>query len=133
MEFVETKICLDTDFIIDFLKNRQEAVNWIKDNEETSDLATTAITVFELYYGEYKNKYKGNPEKLDLFIESLNILDITKITAKEAGKIAAQLEKEGELLEFRDILIAAATLLNQYALKTNNKKHFERIKRLTLV
>ncbi len=129
---MENKACLDTDFLIDFLRNKKEKVEWIKNNSEAS-LATTIINVFELYYGEYKLESRKNLEKLEDFLNSFYILNLNNEIVKKAGEVAAQLEKQGNMLEFRDILIAVTASHNNYSLKTNNKKHFERIKDLKIL
>ena len=127
---MENKICLDSDFLIDFLKNKKESVEWVKNNQE-AELATTDINVFELYYGEYKKK--GNVENLENFLKNFNILELNSQIAKKAGEIAARLENEGEIIEFRDIFIAATAFYHNHKIKTNNKKHFERINEIILV
>ncbi|HII29807.1 TPA: type II toxin-antitoxin system VapC family toxin [Candidatus Woesearchaeota archaeon] len=35
------KICLDTDFLVDFLRDKKEEVDFIKKNETDKELATT--------------------------------------------------------------------------------------------
>lgn len=132
MEIVENKVCLDTDFLIDLLRNKKETLLWIKENEDRFEFATTIINVFELYYGEYKNNFNGANE-LDKFINSLSILNLTEEIVKSAGKTAAFLESEGNSLDLKDILIGIIAMKNDFAIKTNNKKHFERIKGLELL
>ena len=52
-------ICIDTDILIDHLRNRREAVEEIERLEmEGFQLSTTVINSFELYYGAYKTKKK---------------------------------------------------------------------------
>src|SRR3989344_8109174 len=121
MGFMEDKICLDSDVLIDFLKNKKEIVDWIKEKEENFELTTTAINVFELYYGEYRKKSSIDTKELDKFFENIHIFDLTKEISKKAGELASTLEKEGNIIEFRDIIIAAISLTNNFVLKTNNK------------
>ena len=52
---MEDKICLDTDFLVNFLRNKKEEADFIKENEISKNLATTYINLFELYYGAYKS------------------------------------------------------------------------------
>ncbi len=133
MGLMEDKICLDSDVLIDFLKNKKEIVDWIKEKEENFELTTTAINVFELYYGEYKKKPSIDIKRLDKFFENIHIFDLTKEISKKAGELASTLEKEGNIIEFRDILIAAISIENNLSLKTNNIKHFSRIKELKII
>ena len=119
---MENTICLDTDFLVDFLRKKEDTIKWIKENEEEYHLSTTIINVFELYCGAYKSSQKENNLKtIEELLNKLDILEITKEIAKIAGEQAAILEKEGNMLEFRDILIAAIALSNNYLLKTNSE------------
>lgn len=128
---MEDKICLDSDFLIDFLKNKKEAVEWLKEYEEKAELATTIINTFEIYHGEFK--IKNNAILIDNLLKNLDVLNLSVEITKKAGELSANLEKEGNMIEFRDILIAAIVISNNYSLKTNNKKHFERIKELKII
>ena len=131
---MENTICLDTDILADFLRNKEYAIKWIEEHEDENILATTIISIFELYYGAYKS---SSPEKeveaIEELIDKLQILDFSLNSVHEAGKQKARLEKEGKVIEFRDIFIGAITLVEGFSLKTNNKKHFERIEGLNLI
>lgn len=131
---MENTIVLDTDILIDLTREKQDVVDWVKENEEKSILATTIVNIFELFYGAYKSK---NQEKNILLINSIlervKIINLTLDSAHESGKQKAYLEKEGLAVEFRDILIGSIALIEKLPLKTNNKKHFERIIGLKLV
>jgi len=129
---MEDKVCLDSDFLIEFLKNNPEAREWLSQNSGM-ELATTSINVFELYYGEYKNRGDAEVDALNEFLKHLIILNITSEIAKKAGEEAAILEKSGKALDFRDLLIGMTALYNGYSLKTNNKKHFGRIRTLKVI
>ena len=48
-------ICLDTDFLVDLLRNKSEAVQWVKEHEDEDILATTIVNVYEIYSGAYKS------------------------------------------------------------------------------
>ena len=133
MEKLENKICLDTDFLINFLRNNEEEVNFIKDNEDKS-LATTYINLFELYYGAHKSEFKKqNVNGVSLLVERLEILNFSIEVVNKAGEILAELEKKGNLIDFRDILVGTVSLMNDYSLKTNNVKHFEKISGLKII
>ena len=51
---MENSICLDTNILVDLLRNKSDAVKWVEENESNNILATTIINVFELYSGAYK-------------------------------------------------------------------------------
>ncbi|MDG7000350.1 MAG: type II toxin-antitoxin system VapC family toxin, partial [Nitrososphaerota archaeon] len=55
-------------------------------------------------------------------------LDVS--SSDKAGKILADLAKEGGLIDFRDALIAGISVANSLLIMTRNKDHFSRIKGL---
>lgn len=130
---MENKICLDTDILVDFLRNKKEAVEFIQENETKVVFAITFITLFELYYGAYKSGAAQNLIKLEELQQRLKVLSTTKEAMKKAGEILASLERQGEPLDFRDLLIGSMALTEGFAIKTNNKKHFSRIPGLTIL
>ena len=130
---MENKICLDTDFLVNFLRNSKEEAEFIKNNESDKDMSTTYINLFELYYGAYKSREKDNNLKaISNLINRLNILNLSDESVKKAGEILAKLEKEGKIIEFRDLFIGTIALVNNYSIKTKNIKHFSRIEGLEI-
>ena len=131
---MENNICLDTDFLVNFLRNGKEEVEFIRKNEIDKDLATTYINLFELYYGAYKsNEKQNNLKSISLLLSRINILNFSNESVKKAGEILAKLEKEGKPIEFRDLFIGTIALVNNYPIKTNNIKHFSRIEGLNIL
>ena len=127
-------ICLDSDFLIDLLRNKKEAAEWIKDNEENNILGTTIINLFELYSGAYRAANFENKLVAVKKLESkLKILNFSLRSAEEAGKQNALLDKKGMQIEKRDLFIGVIALSEGFSLKTNNKKHFYRIEGLRVV
>lgn len=130
---MEDKICLDTDFLVDFLRNKKEEVDFVLENESKAIFATTYINLFELYYGAYKYNIKENILKLEDLFFKLNILNLSKDAVKKAGEILVKLEKDGNRLDFRDLLIGCTAMTEGFIIKTNNKKHFQRIPGLIVI
>ena len=131
---MEDKICLDTDFLVNFLRNNKEEVEFVKKNELDKDLATTYINLFELYHGAYKSSEKQNNLKaISALINRITILNFSDESVKRAGEILAKLEIQGKLIEFRDLFIGTIAVVNNYAIKTRNVKHFNRIEGLTIL
>lgn len=131
---MEDSICLDTNILVDLLRNKDEAVMWAEENEGNKVLATTIINVFELYSGAYKAiNSESKILAVKKLIERLQILYFGDKCAEEAGRLNAQLEDEGASLDKRDLFIGAIALSEGFALKTDNKKHFSRIIGLKVV
>jgi tRNA(fMet)-specific endonuclease VapC len=122
-------IVLDTDILIDFLRNKQKTVLLIE-NLRNENLATTAINAFELFWGAYK--VNSQLRAVERLLNSMTLLNTTRKSMREAGSIAADLDSRGIQINVGDLLIAAICKVNTYAIATNNKKHFERIEGLKL-
>lgn len=118
------KICLDSDIIIELLKNNQDVINKIISLNAT--FYTTPINLFEVWYG--KSKQEGTEE----FIHNIEVIDISKDIGLLAAENMEKLRKNGLLIDFRDMFIASACISKDIELLTNNKKHFERMKSLGL-
>ncbi len=128
-------ICLDTSFLIDFLRDLPDAVGKARALKEAgSDLSTTSINVFELYIGAIRS---GNPRRmarLDAFLKDMRILMLGKNEAEEAASIFVELMQKGKLIEMRDALIAGIMLRNAYrSIVTRNVEHFSRIRRVDVL
>lgn len=124
MEKMECR-CLDSDILIDFLRGKERAVKYIESIGKSSRLVTTIINAFELYYGAYK--YNRNVEKLNEFLQSMEILPFTLAEAKKATEIMANLESRGEVIGLKYVLISSITISNNCIIVTGNVKHFNKI------
>ena len=125
---------IDTDVLIELLKNKKEAVALIAQIEEKKNLlSTTAINAFELYYGAHKSRQlEQNLQATRKLLNRLVILPLTSSSAKKAGHIFAELEKEGQPIGLRDTFIAAIALTKGFNLATRNVDHFNKIKGLRI-
>ncbi|MEM3750070.1 MAG: type II toxin-antitoxin system VapC family toxin [Candidatus Jordarchaeales archaeon] len=128
------KVCLDSDVLISYLRGKSAAVDDVRRlEEEAVTLSTTSINAFEVFYGAYKSGRRMNVESASRLMERLVILHFDREAAEAAGRILAQLEAKGELVEFRDVLIGATCLVNGYTIATWNAKHFRRIPGLKII
>ncbi|MBI4142005.1 type II toxin-antitoxin system VapC family toxin [Candidatus Woesearchaeota archaeon] len=127
---MEDKICLDTDFLIHFLRNKKEETEFILAYEKHLLFATTIINLFELYYGAYKSGLQKNVLEVEELRHRLTILPLSTESVKKAGAVLAMLEKQGNTIEFRDLLIGTAAQTEGFCIKTHNKKHFTKIPEL---
>ncbi|MEK6962795.1 MAG: type II toxin-antitoxin system VapC family toxin [Nanoarchaeota archaeon] len=118
------KICLDSDVIIALLNKEatpQQAL-------ESSDaiLCITAINAFEIWYG------RKNEETVHELLAWLEIIPINDTVVRLAADILRDLKKQGAILDFKDLFIAAACIVNDLELLTYNQKHFVRLKKYGL-
>jgi len=124
-------ICLDSDFIVDLLRQKQNALLKLQ-SLKGETVVSTEVNYFEVLYGVFIKKQVAKKE-LDLvqeFFSSLVNMGLNHSSAYNAAEIATNLEKEGLTIGFNDSLIAGICLSNNCALLTKNVKHFSRIKGL---
>ncbi len=125
------RLCLDT-ILVDLLKGKPEVVEKVKELEMKYELATTSISIFELFYGAFKIGRERNVLAVRELAKRIEVLNLSEKAAEEAGRIAAELERRGESVDFRDVLIAGIAVASDVALYTRNVRHFGRIDGLRL-
>jgi len=130
-----TKVVIDSDILIDLLRNVKEAVDFAsKMEEEGILLATTIVNAFELYHGAYKSrKREENLTATRKLLDRLVLLKMGLKSAEVAGRIYAELEAAGEPIGLRDAFIGAISLTRGYALATRNIEHLKKIQGLSLL
>lgn len=121
---------LDTDCIINHLRGRKEIVR-----ESNTSYVISVVTLGELLYGANRSANpKATHEAVDAFRSEFNvtILDVTEKIVMQYARIKALLSQRGALIEDFDLLIAATAIEHDLTLVTANKKHFSRIRGLSL-
>jgi predicted nucleic acid-binding protein len=115
--------------LIDNLRGKKQTVEFIRRLEEAGTaLSTTAVNSFELYYGAYRSKRREkNLAATKALLARLVLLDLTDESSHEAGRILALLEEEGDLIGFRDALVAAIAKTHRIPLATRDTKHFSNV------
>ena len=129
-------VCLDTTFFADlFRKNPAAEKKLYELANETETVSTTVMTIAELYYGAYKSKnIIDEMRNVALVLESFLILEMNQEGAKMFGEILSTLEKKGQTIPDRDILIGAISLSKgETTLITRNAKDFARIPGLKVI
>jgi tRNA(fMet)-specific endonuclease VapC len=133
METIKTVI--DTDLLIDLLRNQKQATAFITKLEEKNYiLTTTAINIFELHHGAHKSlESERNLQAIRVLRSRLSILPLTSKGAQKAGHIYAQLECQGQPIGLRDTFIAAIAITRGCSVATRNQAHFSRISGLEII
>jgi predicted nucleic acid-binding protein len=111
-------LLLDTDILIDYLRGQADAVSFL--GKSTQPLRVSCVTVAELYVGVREGKER---EVLDRFLSLLEILEINKESAVQAG-LWRQKYGKSHGTGLMDALIAATALHSGSTLTTLNAKHF---------
>lgn len=120
--------CLDTTFIIDLLRGKEE-ISSLKDNLDRTEsrLAIAAPSVMELWVGtQLVSKSDEEKAKIDELLHSLIILELDEHSAKLAGEIEATLIRKGQVIDTEDCMIAGITINSGETLVTRDA-HFARI------
>ena len=124
-------VCLDSDILINFLRNKREAITIIQELKKTKQqLVTTSINSFELFKG-IEDFSKLNESKIIGFLNNFAILDFNLESSKKAAEIFNSLKSQGQIIDFADVMIASIAIVNNQSFLTQNKKHFENIKELS--
>jgi len=130
-------VILDTDVIIDHLRKKPDPAatrlfHMIKDGRLAAH--TTSISAFELYRGA---ALAPEPNKRTLeakvILWTVTCLPFDEASADRASEISFELEREGELVEVRDLFIGAIARASRLPLVTKNIQHFRRISRLSVI
>lgn len=120
---------LDTNIIIDFLRDKPGSLDLFDELLNRGRLAASLISYGELEYGARLSKdYKYQRDRIEKFIEDVKveILPLTRVTMEIYAKIRRLLEIKGRRLDDFDLLIGATAVENDLTLVTDNIKHFGR-------
>lgn len=124
---------LDTDTLIYFLKGNDTVVENFKENYGMPK-AISIITYGEMIYGARKSEQVSrNLAKVYRLAEIYSIIDITRSVMDSFGEIKASLSLGGITVDDFDLLIGCTALTLNYAVVTNNIKHYKKIPGLRVV
>jgi tRNA(fMet)-specific endonuclease VapC len=124
---------LDTDSLIYFLKGNEAMVGSFKAHMDTPK-AISVITYGELVYGCRKSQRAStNLAKVHRLAEIYPVIDVTRSVMDSFGDIKAQLSASGNTVDDFDLLIGCTALTLNYAVVTNNTRHYEKIPGLKVV
>ena len=116
---------VDTDILVDYLRENQDAVAYLQSLDEWS---YSVVTAMELFAGAKNNRDVRILEKL------LNRFDETPLS-REIGNRGRDIMKryvKSDGLDPLDAMIAATAIVEGLILSTRNKKHFRAIRGLKI-
>jgi tRNA(fMet)-specific endonuclease VapC len=122
-------IVADTDVLIDFLAGQDPAAARVALEIQSGDLATTAVTRFELLAGARDRTAEDLVLRL---LDALHTLPLDRAAADRGAAIQRSLGRKGGGIGMADSLIAGIVLAHDGMLLTRNRKHFERVEGLKL-
>lgn len=111
-------LVVDTDVLIDYLRGREQAVDFLEGCEQP--LAISVITIAELYAGVRDGAER---QQLDTFVEAFEVLSIPNAVAVVAGLWRRHYGRSHGT-GLADALIAASVDALKATLVTLNRRHF---------
>ena len=119
---------IDTNICIYFMKNTYPGLTKRLLSCHPSELAVSAISVYELSYGAEKSKWgEKTRQQLALFLAPFTILPFETGDAIAAGQIRAYLEQKGTPIGPYDLQIAAQGIARGLTVLTHNTDEFGRV------
>jgi predicted nucleic acid-binding protein len=109
---------VDTDILIDFLRGKRKAKEFLSSLLEESNIFCSAVTVAEIAAGIRP----GEEERTKALLDHIEVLDVTRDVAEKAGLYKRS--AKGHSLELDDCLIAATAFVHKAVLATGNGKHY---------
>lgn len=120
---------VDTSIFIEFLRVKNKDSATLAKIPKNTIISISTVTLYELYMGATSIEKKKDVE---LLTRNIPTLSFEKDIAIKASEIFLQLKKSNQLIEFRDIFIAATSIIHKLPLLTLNKKHFINIPEIEL-
>lgn len=120
----------DTGIFIEHLRAKDKLSTTLYKIADGTEIYLSSVTLYELHMGA------TTPEKVkdvEIITESFVTLPFTDQIAQKAAEIYHVLRKRNQMIEFRDIFIAATCLVHDLSIVTLNKKHFKRIDNLKVL
>lgn len=127
-----TKYCLDSNFIIDLLSGKDNAVRLYEEIKD-APLTVTAIAsvvLFEILRGKEQNQDKIR--KFEELRQRMTVLPFGEKEAEEASEIEKAIHGKGLTIDIDDLLIGATAKTNGTILISNDRD-YQKIEGLKLL
>jgi predicted nucleic acid-binding protein len=121
---------IDTSIFIDYLRAKNKAKTRLQNLPDDAVIYVSSVTLYELYMGATTPQKWVDIKKLT---DGITVLSFDQEVAEKAAIIYQELRRANELIEFRDIFIAATAIIHDLPVLSRNAKHFKRIKALTVI
>ena len=124
-----TSICLDTSFLIDFLRGEDTTrTTYLRLKSEGHNFATTTINAFEIFRGvDKRGRIKGEEEAVRKLLSRLLVWDLDIEAAERCSRIYTDMERTGKPVGVNDCLVAAIAISNGCQRIVSDDKNFQRI------
>lgn len=115
-------ILLDTTVLIDALRNRNQRRRLLAGlTAAGQQLTTSTVNIAEVYGGVRP----GEEQDTALLLNQLDWYPVTAEVAERAGRLQADLRRQGQTRSITDMIVAATALENGLAVATDNRRDFQ--------
>jgi len=123
-------ICLDTSIFIEYFRRKdKEETIFYRLTSKGYKLATTTVTVFEIYQGstESQNAF------WEMLFERLLVFPFDEESAKLAASISQKQFRKNKRIEKPGLFIASIALLHDFPVSTLNIRDFAKVEGLKIL
>lgn len=130
---MSTRYTFDTNILSYYMRGNTSIANRLnKELSKGNRFIMNPITYYEVIRGLLAVDSKRELKKFRKLCQMFGVLELSNEVLDIAAKNYAVLKKKGQLIEDADLFIAAACLVNEMVLITNNEKHFSLIEGLKI-
>ena len=122
-------VLIDTDIVIEYLRSKDKASTELINLLQKHDVFLSSIWEFELFLGVKTDRHLND---LEMLFSEVEVIPFDFGCGKIAANIWKDLQLMHQHLEIKDVFIASIAINNGVWLRTFNKKHFQRIKKLKI-
>lgn len=123
------RVLIDTSIIIEHLRKRDRRKSVLYRITGDYELCAATVVEFELYTGAIDEQKFHDVQEI---LERCDLLPFTSAVAQVAARTYLDLKAANQLIEMRDLFIAATALAYGLPLMTLNAGHFGRVEQLQL-
>ncbi len=118
---------LDTDTIIHALKGDHNVMRRFEERV-AQRTAVSVISSEELFFGAMKSSFQhANLVRVRGVAKVFPVIEVSKAIMETFGSLKADLTHRGKVVDDFDLAIASTALVLNYALVTNNERHYRHI------
>lgn len=121
---------LDTDILSEIIKGKNAAIaaRATAYVAKQGRFTTSAVSVAEIVYGLRRIRREDRIALFESSLSTVEVLPFDDAAARLAGRINADLERNGRVIGMPDVMIAAIAIHGGLPIVTGNIAHFEQVR-----
>ena len=124
------RMVIDTSIFIAYLRAKNKTRTRLQNLPDDAIIYISSVSLYESYMGATSQQKWTDIRTLT---EDIPVLSFGQEVAEKSANNFHELKKTNELIEFRDIFIAATAIVHHLPVVTTNGKHFKRIQGLNII